>query len=67
MQDLIKQYNTALKQLREAQKDAKEEDVKILTDMISDISYSLEWMKKARRPGTRRGLKGWLRIREKSV
>lgn len=26
MQDLIKQYNTTLKQLREAQKDAKEED-----------------------------------------
>ncbi|TKH90288.1 RNA polymerase subunit sigma-70, partial [Bacillus cereus] len=42
MQDLIKQYNITLKQLREAQKDAKEEDIKILTDMISDISYSLE-------------------------
>ncbi|MCU4770864.1 sigma-70 family RNA polymerase sigma factor [Bacillus toyonensis] len=56
MQDLIKQYNTTLRQLREAQKDAKEEDIKILTDMISDISYSLEWMKKARRPGNRRGV-----------
>ncbi len=56
MQDLIKQYNTTLRQLREAQKDAKEEDVKILTDMISDISYSLEWMKKARRPGNCRGV-----------
>lgn len=56
MQDLIKQYNTTLRQLREAQKDAKEEDIKILTDMISDISYSLEWMKKARRPGNRRGI-----------
>lgn len=56
MQDLIKQYNTTLKQLREAQKDAKEEDVKILTDMISDITYSLEWMKNARRPGNRRGI-----------
>ncbi|MDM5235321.1 sigma-70 family RNA polymerase sigma factor [Bacillus cereus] len=56
MQDLIKQYNTTLNQLREAQKDAKEEDLKILTDMISDISYSLEWMKKARRPGNSRGI-----------
>lgn len=56
MQDLIKQYNTTLRQLREAQKDAKEEDVKVLTDMISDITYSLEWMKKARRPGNRRGV-----------
>lgn len=56
MRDLIKQYNMTLKQLREAQKDAKEEDVKILTDMISDISYSLEWMKKTRRPGNRRGI-----------
>lgn len=41
--------------MREAQKDAKE-DIKILTDMISDIPYSLEWMKKARRPGNRRGI-----------
>lgn len=56
MQDLIKQYNTTLRQLRVVQKDAKEEDVKILTDMISDITYSLEWMKKARRPGNRRGV-----------
>ncbi|MEC5303758.1 sigma-70 family RNA polymerase sigma factor [Bacillus thuringiensis] len=56
MQDLIKQYKTTLRQLREAQKEAKEEDIKILTDMISDISYSLEWMKKARRPGNRRGV-----------
>lgn len=56
MQDLIKQYNTTLRQLREAQKEAKEEDVKILTDMISDITYSLEWMKNARRPGNRRGV-----------
>ncbi|HHK5564190.1 TPA: sigma-70 family RNA polymerase sigma factor [Bacillus thuringiensis] len=56
MQDLIKQYKTTLSQLREAQKDAKEEDIKILTDMISDISYSLEWMKRVRRPGNRRGV-----------
>lgn len=51
MQDLIKQYNTTLRQLREAQKDAKEEDVKVLTDMISDITYSLEWMKKGEKTG----------------
>ncbi|HFK1785125.1 TPA: sigma-70 family RNA polymerase sigma factor [Bacillus cereus] len=56
MQDLIKQYNTTLRQLREEQKDAEEEDVKILTDMISDISYSLEWMKKVRRPENHRGI-----------
>lgn len=56
MQDLVKQYNKTLRQLREAQKDAKEEDVKILTDIISDIIYSLEWMKKVRRPGNRRGV-----------
>ncbi|MHA4218131.1 sigma-70 family RNA polymerase sigma factor [Bacillus cereus] len=56
MQDLIRQYNLALSQLREAQKDAKEKDVKILTDRISDITYSLEWMKKARRPRNRRGV-----------
>ncbi|MED1508723.1 sigma-70 family RNA polymerase sigma factor [Bacillus proteolyticus] len=55
MQDLIKQYNATLRKLREVQKGAKEEDLKVLTDMISDISYSLEWMKKARRPGNHRG------------
>lgn len=41
MQDLIKQYNPTLKQVREVQKDAKEEGVKILTDMINDIYCSL--------------------------
>lgn len=32
----------------------KREDIKILTDMISDIPYSLEWMKKERRRGIER-------------
>lgn len=58
MQDLIKQYNTTLRQLREAQKDAKEEDVKVLTDMISDITYSLEWMKRREDREIVEGLKG---------
>lgn len=32
------------------------EDRKLVNGMISDMDYSLEWMKKGRRPGNRRGI-----------
>jgi positive control factor len=56
MIDLIQQYSDALKQARKMYKTANEEDKKIISGMISDLVYALEWMKTSRMPGNRRGI-----------
>ncbi|EJP81398.1 sigma-70 family RNA polymerase sigma factor [Bacillus cereus] len=56
MKDLIKQYKKTLKQLEESKKGATEKDVEIISEMITDIEYSLEWMCTAKKPGNRRGI-----------
>ncbi len=54
MRDLIIQYKETLCKLENAKISAKEEEIKILTSMISDVTYALEWMKNAKMPGNRR-------------
>ncbi|MES5869110.1 sigma-70 family RNA polymerase sigma factor [Bacillus cereus group sp. RP32] len=56
MRDLIIQYKETLCRLENAKISAKEEEIKILTSMISDVTYALEWMKNAKMPGNRRGM-----------
>ncbi|MBJ8205502.1 sigma-70 family RNA polymerase sigma factor [Bacillus cereus] len=56
MKDLIKQYKKTLKQLEESKNCATEKDVEIISEMITDIEYSLEWMCTAKKPGNRRGI-----------
>lgn len=56
MQDLIKQYGKALYQVNKAKETAPEHEQRILGSMASDLQYALEWLKTARRPGSRRGV-----------
>lgn len=56
MQDLIKEYKNSLKLVKELKERAAVEDRKILSSMESDLRYTLQWMKTARRPGSRRGI-----------
>ncbi|PFH81655.1 RNA polymerase subunit sigma-24 [Bacillus cereus] len=56
MMDLIKEYEETLKQLIEEKETAREEDVIIISGMISDIQYALEWMRTAKQPGIKRGI-----------
>lgn len=56
MQELINMYNTSLKKLKESRDTATDEDKVVLSSMISDLTYALEWMRTAKQPGTRRGI-----------
>lgn len=56
MQDLIKEYRETLKLVRKLKEKAPVEDRRILASMDSDIRYCLQWMRTARRPGSRRGV-----------
>ncbi|SIQ41253.1 RNA polymerase sigma-70 factor, ECF subfamily [Bacillus cereus] len=56
MEELIKEYKEALKTIKQAKEKAEEEELKIYSEMISDIEFALEWMQTARRPGNRRGI-----------
>jgi positive control factor len=53
---LIYEYKQSLKAAREMYTNASEEDKKIISGMISDIEYAIEWMEKCRMPGNRRGI-----------
>lgn len=54
--DLIEQYEETLKQLIEEKENAREADLKIISGMISDIRYALEWMRTAKQPDIKRGI-----------
>lgn len=56
MKELIQQYKQSLAKVRLMYEQAPEEDKKIISGMISDLQYSLEWMQTARMPGNRRGV-----------
>lgn len=56
MNDLRKQYNKTLRELERLKANAPEADEKIITGMISDVRYALEWMRTARQPNLRRGI-----------
>ena len=56
MQDLIKEYQEAVKWLEQAKVTVEEEDKVMISRMISDLKYGLEWMQTGRRPGNKRGI-----------
>lgn len=56
MQLLIAEYKQSLKTAREMYFKASEEDKKIISGMISDLEYAVEWMQTSRMPGNRRGI-----------
>jgi len=56
---LIEEYTVGRKELHEMKNnldDENKEDKTQINSMISDMTYSLDWMKKGRRPGNRRGI-----------
>lgn len=56
---LIDEYTVGRKELRRMKSklnDNEVDDKSHINSMISDMTYSLDWMKKGRRPGNRRGV-----------
>lgn len=56
MEELIKEYKESLKAIKQAKETVEEEELKIYSEMISDLEFALEWMQTVRRPGNRRGI-----------
>lgn len=62
MERLIKEYTVTKRDLERYRKTldrsdpAENEEHKIIGGMISDLQFALEWMKRGRRPGNRRGV-----------
>lgn len=59
---LIKEYTAGKEELEkyrdnlDSRDPLQEEEQEIVESMISDMNFSLEWMKRGRRPGNRRGV-----------
>lgn len=60
MEQLKKDYNKAIYQLKKMREQMDEESKEaygaIIGNMISDLQYALEWLSTGRRPGNRRGV-----------
>lgn len=56
MEELIQQYDHALAEMVRRQKNVCEKDKLLVSGMVSDLEYALEWMKTGRQPGNRRGI-----------
>jgi RNA polymerase sigma factor (sigma-70 family) len=57
MDELIKKYRESLKIVHQLQlRASKEEDIRLLGGMASDLQYSLDWLRSGRRPGSKRGI-----------
>jgi|SRR5690625_4727694 len=56
MRELITEYQKSLKIVREKKETATAEDKRTLGGMESDLRYALEWMRRGRMPGPRRGV-----------
>lgn len=60
MEQLKKDYNKAINQLRKLRENMSEEQKKVegplIGGMISDLQFALEWLNTGRRPGNRRGV-----------
>lgn len=56
MDELIKEYQQSLKEVRNLQRNADEKDKQIISGMIGDLEYAIDWMKTSRRPGCKRGI-----------
>jgi positive control factor len=61
MAKLIKEYTTGANRLDALRRHlgtgniAEQEEAQIVSGMVSDMRYALEWMRHGRRPGNRRG------------
>ena len=59
--ELIQEYTNGRQELSKAKQELNEhdpidyQDIKQINSMIDSLSYSIEWMKKGRQPGTFRG------------
>jgi RNA polymerase sigma factor (sigma-70 family) len=59
---LISEYKISKKKIEEyrdslnANDPSNEEEFRIISEMISDMQYSIDWMRRGRRPGTVRGI-----------
>ncbi|HHL3303683.1 TPA: sigma-70 family RNA polymerase sigma factor [Bacillus cereus] len=56
MEKLINSYSQSLRRMKNAKANANEEEQKIFSGMISDLEFTLEWLRTGRRPGNRRGI-----------
>jgi positive control factor len=62
VESLISEYNVSKKMLEEYREKLdidnplEEEEYRIISEMVSDLNYALDWMRKGRRPGNRRGV-----------
>jgi positive control factor len=66
MQDLLKEYKETRRQLKRAYESRKEGEKvldnqaiterQLLSEMIGDVEYVIEWLETGRRPGNRRGI-----------
>ena len=61
VEELIEQYTSGVRDLERYRKSLdrtdlyEAEDAKTVSGMLSDMRYSLDWMRRGRRPGSRRG------------
>lgn len=53
--ELLFEYNQTLKLTKGLLDSASDEDKEIIKGMISDLEYSIVWLRTGRRPGSRRG------------
>lgn len=62
VENMINEYNVGKKALEDYREKlnldipSDAEEHKVVSEMISDMQYALEWMRKGRRPGNRRGI-----------
>ncbi|WP_310830387.1 sigma factor-like helix-turn-helix DNA-binding protein [Paenibacillus pedocola] len=56
LQELLWEYRESLKCAENAYYNADSDDKKIISGMISDCKYVIDWLHTGRRPGNRRGI-----------
>lgn len=58
MDNLLKEYQQSLKDLRKIKEIAEEYDQKIYAGMITDLEFAINWMQTGRPPGRTSGVYG---------
>lgn len=62
VEELIDQYTSGIRQLERYRRSLdrmniyEAEEAKIVSSMLSDMRYALDWMRRGRRPGSRKGV-----------
>ncbi|MBP3950324.1 sigma-70 family RNA polymerase sigma factor [Bacillus suaedae] len=56
MQDLLKQYGSTLYKLEKFKSSVCKDEQEIVSGMISDLRFTIEWLRTGKRPGARRGI-----------